>query len=325
MTVTVTVMAPKKTTAQRRLEKKLRWFRAGVEDFASALPHAIATAAADGRELYCCPLCATSEGVRLFPVEAVLDGNLSIEHAPPEHSEGNEMALVCKRCNDTAGYTIDAAADQVERARRFFAGKGPADGRVHIDEVSIKAELNFNVGASAHIRLLGTHPDNIETLRRATIGDERRAIKLTFQYRDPNDRTAQVSWLKSAYIVMFALLGYRYALHSALAGVRLQIQEPKVEHIKHFSIRLQTDLPFSECRAFTIAHPDLPKAWGVQMGPYLVFLPGDDSNTLYAEIAKLWGSGRRFAYQATHSRWPTEPLFALEREIRLTMAKAGQT
>ena len=53
---------------------------------------------------YYCPLCMVG-----FEYEAVVFGQLTLEHVPPKSVGGKEIILTCKNCNNSTGSTIDAA------------------------------------------------------------------------------------------------------------------------------------------------------------------------------------------------------------------------
>lgn len=273
-----------------RVKRRQAWFEAGVGDLAATFGSLTTSAGAPIPPAYACPLCAVTEAdgrarMRLFTAD-MLGTLLSVEDVPPRHSGGRPLALTCRACNSTAGHSIDAVADRVERSLRTLAGQEPARGRLHIGDHEVPAKIEMNAAGENRITMLGGAPTTLsrfeayfDGLTRATGGID--PFRLSFQLTDPNDKRAKVSWLKSAYLALFALLGYRYAMHPFLGPVRQQIQEPKQEYLDAFSFRLPLALPFSECRVFRISKPELPACWGVQMGPILVFLPHGDPRVLY--------------------------------------------
>ena len=228
--------------------------------------------------------------------------------------------LTCRACNSTAGHKIDAAAHRVERSIRTLAGQEPTRGWLHVGDDELPAEIDTTVAGTNRITMLGGHPAALGRMaayfegltRTPTTADP---FRLSFSLTDPNDKIAKVSWLKSAYLALFALFGYRYAMQAFLGSVRHQIQNPDKEPLGPFSLRLPQPLPFSECRVFWIATPELPVCWGVQMGPILVFLPHGDPNALYGRLAELKAQGASFEFKAENSVWPLAPMFAMAEKV----------
>lgn len=307
-----------------RVKRRQAWFEAGVGDLAATFGSLTTSAGTPIPPAYACPLCAVTEAdgrarMRLFTAD-MLGTLLSVEDVPPRHSGGRPLVLTCKACNSTAGHGIDAVADRVERSLRTLAGQEPARGRLHIGDHEVPAKIEMNAAGENRITMLGGAPTTLsrieayfDGLTRATGGIE--PFRLSFQLTDPNDKRAKVSWLKSAYLALFALLGYRYAMHPFLGPVRQQIQEPKQEHLDAFSFRLPLALPFSECRVFRISKPELPACWGVQMGPILVFLPHGDPRVLYRRLADLKAERASFEFRAENSVWPLAPVFAMAERV----------
>ncbi len=257
--------------------------------------------------------------MNLFPADG-LGSLLTFEDVPPKHSGGRPLVLTCRACNSTAGHKIDAAAHRVERSIRTLAGQEPTRGWLHVGDDEVPAEIDMTVAGTNRITMLGGSPSALgrmaayfEDLTRVPITSE--PFRLSFSLTDPNHRLARVSWLKSAYLALFALLGYRYAMHPFLGPVRHQIQNPEQEHLGPFSLRLPQPLPFSECRVFRLATPELPVCWGVQMGPILIFLPHGDPDALYGRLAELKGQGASFEFKAENSVWPLAPVFAMAAKV----------
>ena len=310
MTVSGITVRKQRFPRETLAAKKLRWFHAGAQDLAAAMPGLNAQLGPEHPPIYACPLCATPDRIMTFPEASLRVGALTAEHVPPEHVGGRRLALTCKACNNTAGGKMDAAAAEVEKGRAFLLGKGgEARGRVKVGDCELNGRLTWT-GETTVFKASGAHPAIVSGFSNALSGmTPGGTISLNFQVKTHTDRLARASWLKSAYLALFALFGYRYALNPALAAVRRQIQDPLAEHIPHFLVLLPGDRPFSECRAFLIRDTVLPLSWGVQLGPYLVFLPGDDSGELYARIAHLRSQNASFNFVSTDAVWPTQPLF----------------
>ena len=98
-----------------------------------------------GQNCYCCPLCK-----KLYIFQAIEEGVLTLEHAPPEKVGGRPLALTCKDCNSISGYSIDAAV--VNREKMFDAVKaitgqkrnyeGRASMKMGGESINIRIEVN---------------------------------------------------------------------------------------------------------------------------------------------------------------------------------------
>ena len=101
---------------------------------------------------------------------------------------------------------------------------------------------------------------------------------LRFRIRKPNPHEVRVSWLRSAYLLLFSLLGsegYGYVRSRALRPVREQIMNPDEIIIKGCLngewVARGTDFPVDPLITMTYAHK--PTFWAVTMGERCVFLP----------------------------------------------------
>lgn len=119
--------------------KKLRWFRAGAEDFAQVFTAAVLPKG--WTSAYACPLCATREKVTVFAESAI--GELTMEDVPPRHSDGRRLVLTCARCNNTAGHTVDAAAARQAERNGFELGDGARVVSIEASGLQVKATLTL--------------------------------------------------------------------------------------------------------------------------------------------------------------------------------------
>jgi hypothetical protein len=240
---------------------------------------------------------------------------LTAEDVPPRSMGGHPLVLTCERCNTKAGCTIDVAAVEVERSLSFHAGTGVLDGFIRLGPNTTPATIALQQG-TAVVTLKRRSPEAVAIMRELEAGPVE-PIYLTGSLRAPDDPLALICYLKSAYLAAFALFGYNYAFSVGLELVRRQIQEPRVKHIPLFCARLpdhHRDLSPRLCAL--PASGAIPWCWGVIISPYLVFLPVQSAEVLYAKIAEAKGTS--FMFSIRNAVWPDEPRFTYARFLPVT-------
>jgi hypothetical protein len=183
---------------------------------------------ADAAAGYVCPLC-------LQPFSDI--EQLSREHAPPQRVGGTVVALTCRDCNSEGGARIEHhLAAEAELASALHGDQGKEwSATVEVDGVPARAAVSFNEKGLVFTghpqrndpKTWGEHNDAWERLRDG--GNVK--FQIAFNYRQ---RVVEVGWLRAAYIVAFAALGYRYITQPTLDVVRRQIREPRELVLERF-------------------------------------------------------------------------------------------
>lgn len=304
---------------------KLRWFDQGAAAFAQLFPESLAQSGAPPPPLYVCPLCAEPDEtgknfrVQLFQRSAVAAGLLTAEHVLPESFDGKELLLTCAPCNHTAGAKLDAHARRRENPSEAFAGRTRKPVRVRLAAGGHNIAASFSKeGETFKLKVLpekkGGKPGSEERFRDVLGGpeDSNRDVTISFHADRHAAHHARVSWLRSAYLVMFAVLGYRYIFSPGLAIVRRQIREPETEHIPTFLCDLPGDHPWSEKLILRVREPKWQQGWAVKIGRYMTLLPKPGDTSFYDRIAE---ERRKGVGQATvHGdafEWPDRPFFGI--------------
>lgn len=279
------------------------WFTRGVDAFRRSAPSA--------PEAYPCPLRA-----RGFGRAALEEGALTIEHAPPEALGGRPICLTCKDCNSTAGHTIDAHMGRREASFDFVAGTmgKPVPARLQVGATSVNVDYYSGAGG---IMVIGdparNHPETqarfqAEFENRARTG---KAGDLRFTVTPSKlGHKAQldlVGWLRSAYLVAFAVLGYRYIFQRRLEAVRRQLQAPEETIIDCFSVFLPK-AKRDERQFVFVEEPAYLRGLLLQMGRRVIFLPWLDDG-LYAAVSDKKKESGNFLAQVHGDflAWPKEP------------------
>lgn len=219
-----------------------------------------------------CPICLTS-----FARSDVEAGRrVTLEHAPPRTMGGEIVCLTCSRCNNS-GSRLDRAAMRAKKAINdyvsgrgteievnFFGSKRSGFLRPNGDK-PIKLPIPTKVG-----QLRGTM--ELKSLPGGTELDVNEGIGI--RIKRPASRHVTVSLLRSAYLLVFSLLGtygYRYAESEAIRKVREQIMSPD-ERI--FDSRVGTVSGLAEGQvliSFRFGHK--PFFWLVKIDNRAVLLP----------------------------------------------------
>lgn len=183
--------------------------------------------------LYACPLC-----LRLFPIEALKARILTLEHAPPRARGGASITLTCKACNSTAGHTVDAALDGREHLFsliRTTKGEGGSfTGPVTVEIAGTKTNALMSVTDNKihlEVRRSMNHPDAFAAQADSVLAGRAHSsphtpplkvlAKVPFKFQ-----RARVADLRAAFLVAFAVFGYRYICHPLLSQVREQLGAP---------------------------------------------------------------------------------------------------
>lgn len=195
------------------------------------------------RRLYLCPLCCT-----FYDSERCESGALTFEHVPPRSVGGVELTLTCAHCNNLAGTALDHHAAKRKKADDLLQlrrGEGP---------------VKLRYGINAHMRVTDgpvyfdvdpRHNDptrfaafNAEIGRRfSTVGAETVGVVPQFSFGVPishDEWKANLSYLRAAYLTVFALYGYRLILGASYQLVRRQLRDIDQRVIKRLVVGMIT-------------------------------------------------------------------------------------
>ncbi len=215
-----------------------------------------------------CPICLST-----FTERDVEEGiTATLEHVPPksvaqERSRG--MCLTCTDCNSRSGRGIDQAAARL---------MGPQKARVDIRGIPHTAYFTRN----GPIKIHGRAGIPEEFYMNAFKADE----LFDMSFGRPQSRYANVSWLKSAYLSVFSLLGtcgYIFAESTAIRQVRKQILEPELDVVSHYAFTIDSRNPEYGVLMNKRKFP----CWAVMMGNCVVLLPCSGDDSLYDNTSGL--------------------------------------
>ena len=227
-----------------------------------------------------CPICLSS-----FTKNDVLAGeSVTLEHAPPRAFKRDfginsmPLCLTCANCNNTAGRQAYQEAIQALRAPNVD---------INVRGVSHAGSLSLQEGDVSHFQVRSKRRRSPCDYRNLQAKDLRFSVKLT------NRRYVNASWLKSAYLSVFALLGkmgYQYAEGQAICRVREQILHPEKEIIGR--------IPYGNIAKYggdwIQMHRESPgPCWIVNLGASAVLLPASWNTSIYDD-PDLFREGAQF-------------------------------
>ena len=236
-----------------------------------------------------CPICLVSlseDGVRPGPVA-------TLEHVPPKAVGGREACLTCRPCNALASATSDQA---VKRS------KSPPDLEVDVHGTKRTARFwpdgippsrmpyRFGAGAAAKEAERQLRNETIVAVTQPIAFDQATTIKEIFlAHKSANERHLMLSYLRSAYLLVFSLLGssgYVYVRSEALRPIREQILNPGEDT----ALSLVRGLPSGSPSGIviTLRINARPFFWSVRFDDgACVLLPHGGSEDDYRRIAEL--------------------------------------
>ena len=261
-----------------------------------------------------CPICFTP----FTKMQVEYGKKVTLEHAPPKALGGKVVCLTCEDCNHGAS-RLDHAAKMVQKARddhvsgrgtrvEFdFFGAGITSGYVRPKDDEMAARLAKQPVPTSINQLRG----GVMKLPRLPFGpglpglDPNKGVR--FRIERPKSHHVAVSWLRSAYLLVFSLLGhqgYRYAQSPALQPIREQIRNPDEERIEGAlgGVVPGVDFPVDPVILLSAANPPF---WVVQMGDKSVLLPCGGSIEHFRQLPRppidvsvtndrggIWASGQ---------------------------------
>lgn len=279
--------------------KKRAWFDLGAAAFAQECPGMF------DAPTYPCPVCLAP-----FTLDALADKRLSAEHVPPKSVGGSELLLTCRVCNNSAGTKLDADAKTKEDVQVAMAGKGLRPHRIKamIGELTVQGKLHTSDGRySLQIPPQINKPGTSEALRSVA----RAGTPLTVQHESYSELGARISWLRSGYLALFAVAGYKLARDPAMQIVREQILNCDERRMITFTADAQQDFPFTIRRILRVLAPEWHGGWVVQFGRYLVQFPSPGDMTFYDRIATFGPTGAAHTTTYQNMGWPTKASFGL--------------
>ena len=223
-----------------------------------------------------CPIC-----LRFFARTENLTKCVSIEHIVPDALGGRVTTLTCRRCNNTAGTQLDS---HLVRRVSVEGRSKPILADVEFRGTKFRGEVHLPESASDSFRIYGIpkQSDPREINRFFSLLDEGiwdgQELQLHLEGGYVPVRSA-VALLRSAYLLMFRLFGYRYVCDRSAVAIRESISQPTMEtdDLKGISWRVDYSPP-SEMGVSIVTQPR-------EFRSFIVFLTLDRSQNHVSAIA----------------------------------------
>ena len=223
-----------------------------------------------------CPIC-----LRFFARTENLTKCVSIEHIVPDALGGRVTTLTCRRCNNTAGTQLDS---HLVRRVSVEGRSKPILADVEFRGTKFRGEVHLPESASDSFRIYGIpkQSDPREIDRFFSLLDEGiwdgQELQLHLEGGYVPVRSA-VALLRSAYLLMFRLFGYRYVCDRSAVAIRESISQPTMETDGLKSISWRVDYsPPSEMGVSIVTQPR-------EFRSFIVFLTLDRSQNHVSAIA----------------------------------------
>lgn len=288
-----------------------QWFDQACQSFKRTFPQIAAEIPVD--RFYVCPICLVA-----FGEEALALRGLTREHVPPRSLGGKRIVLTCTACNSGAGHEADNHARR-EADLIGFATGAPTEMKAQLRTKAGRVPIRLSI-ADRNVSMLGVVKASSKAARDLVQGDCQGAVGegnwqgFTFNIDFPGfspDRAA-ASWLRSAYLVFFAALGYRFVYRQEMNVVRTRIQNPELKVLATFRLIRPENAP--EPTLVYIQEPEAFRSYVMFYGHHAVFLPGYNDQHLYERLAEqrpgeITFSGKQYP-------WPQHgPIFLHDRPL----------
>lgn len=195
------------------------------------------------KESYICPLC-----LRIFRLAQLgndINKYITLEHIPPENLGGKPLVLTCKYCNSNCGHDLDVyLRNELEhREGKYFNDPKGYVSKFEYGGNSVNAIMKEDENGVVNIFIENKHnpPGVVDRFIESTNACEGDLnIPGFFKLENHRRKTevVDVAILKSAYLLAFYKLGYRYILSTNLNAIRKQILNPNEKVLPPFYLLL---------------------------------------------------------------------------------------
>jgi hypothetical protein len=175
-----------------------------------------------------CPLCLAEYGLTNIT-------DLTREHIVPSKLGGRSETLTCRKCNNTQGSRLDSHLINAMKSMDAVEGTEPIATSLGSDKGKIVAELLLRGGTPDNrntIRIVGpaSNMEAVQALRNSLRDGFTLDLKMSFSFIP--ERYCRAAF-RAAYLSIFKVEGYQYALSAGAEQVRNTLAEgvPVLERV----------------------------------------------------------------------------------------------
>lgn len=240
---------------------------------------------------------------------------LTLEHVPPKALGGKELLLTCRKCNNTAGDSVDAALHMRERDREFIQAIGMRScnysGRVRLsmggEKLNFDLKIENDERYGVELRPAGNCP---EAFKRWRDQMGKHAKNNTFNGQQFNVSTihgfhpwlSKIGDLRIGYLIAFAAFGYRYSFDKRLTPIRDQLNNPNDHKLNFFWSFSGWGTPNKPVLAIT--HEPVELVF-IGLGNSNIVLPWlDGPLNPYTELEPIDSGGESINFKGKEIQWP---------------------
>lgn len=287
--------------------------------FRSCAPAASRLLESNDQCIYFCPICG-----RGFSEKSAISGELTLEDVPPRNMGGKGLLLTCEGCNSKAGHKIDyhiKSQLDLQNLAEILSGKegdGGISGNILINDEQFPITIQRK-DAYTEFRIIkkANNPKKVDELREfmSSLSINGGWDGLEFKINKTvkvNYRLMKIAFLKSGFLLLTAMLGFKYSFDKRLSAVREQILCPEEDLLGNsFWIVPGKSQPFPKRRIILVSDP-LP-IFLVTYDNCAVILPTPSSpQNLYEIIRNEWDQEQSVNFTGKVYEWPEKAIMALD-------------
>lgn len=187
-------------------------------------------------EHYICPICL--ETFNLNELGDKADDLLTVEDVPPKSLGGKPILITCRKCNSFCGHNLDVyLLNEIRYQDEMTDFSKSKNTTLSCNGTSIRAKVSKDEqsGFKFDISRQNNNPRQVdELIKQVQESGDFWTINANIVLNDSkrNLAAAEIAILKSAYLLAFKKLGYRYILNTSLTPIREQILNPDKDVLK---------------------------------------------------------------------------------------------
>lgn len=186
-----------------------------------------------------CPLC-----MRVFTRDALNQESelpLTLEDVPPKELGGKPKILMCKKCNNTAGHSLDVKLMEYLKVKPFNQAEAGASvtrkkTTVKAGDIEVQGTATFTRDSANRFSFEMHLDERKDGHRKSRLEQINKAQEIQIIYNPnhtPPQHLVHTALLKIAYELMFAKFGHIFILNRNYDHVRAQILNPGENRLPH--------------------------------------------------------------------------------------------